>query len=128
MQKLKELLSDTLVYGISSVLARFIGYLLVPLHTSGVFETSEYGIVSLVYAGLVFLNVIFTFGMESAYLRYAKDRDLAKDVFKTLQTGLAGLSSILVLLLIFAAPLLMPTINLETSGKQILDDARNTLV
>lgn len=120
MKKLKELLSDTLVYGISSVLARFIGYLLVPLHTSGVFETSEYGIVSLVFAGLAFLNVIFTFGMESAYLRYAKDRDLAKDVFKTLQTGLAGLSSILVLLLIFAAPLLMPTMNLETSGNQNL--------
>ncbi|SHE75589.1 Membrane protein involved in the export of O-antigen and teichoic acid [Fodinibius roseus] len=120
MKKLKELLSDTLVYGISSVLARFIGYLLVPLHTSGVFETSEYGIVSLVYAGLAFLNVIFTFGMESAYLRYAKDRDLAKDVFKTLQTGLAGLSSILVLLLILAAPFLMPTMNLEASGNQNL--------
>lgn len=120
MKKLKELLSDTLIYGISSVLARFIGYLLVPLHTSGVFETSEYGIVSLVYAGLVFLNVVFTFGMESAYLRYAKDRDLAKDVFKTLQTGLAGLSTILVLLLIFAAPFVMPTMNLEASDNQNL--------
>ncbi|WP_372638360.1 lipopolysaccharide biosynthesis protein [Fodinibius sp.] len=119
MKKLKELLSDTLIYGISSVLARFIGYLLVPLHTD-VFIPSQYGIISLVYAGLAFLNVIFTFGMESAYLRYAKDRDLAKDVFKTLQTGLGVLSSLLVVLLVLVAPLLMPTMNLEASGNQNL--------
>ena len=119
MKKLKELLSDTLVYGISSVLARFINYLLVPLHT-GVFSTAQYGIVSLVFVGIGFLNVLFTFGMESAYLRYAKDRDKAKDVFKTLQLGLAGLSTLLVLLLILLAPVLMPAMNLESMGHQNL--------
>ncbi len=119
MKKLRELLSDTLIYGISSVLARFIGYLLVPLHTDA-FATSEYGVVSLVYAGLAFLNVIFTFGMESAYLRYAKDRDEAKNVFKTLQLGLGAFSTVLVLLLIFLAPALMPTMNLVDTGNQNL--------
>lgn len=119
MKKLKELLSDTLVYGISSVLARFIGYLLVPLHTSE-FVTSQYGIVSLVYAGLAFLNVVFTFGMESAYLRYAKDRNEAKNVFKTLQLGLGTLSTLLVLLLVLIAPLVMPTMNLEATGNENL--------
>lgn len=119
MEKLRELLTDTLIYGISSVLARFIGYLLVPLHTD-VFPTSEYGIVSLVYAGLAFLNVIFTFGMESAYLRYAKDRDQAKNIFKTLQMGLAALSTVLVILLVFLAPALMPAMSLESTGSQNL--------
>lgn len=119
MKKLRELLSDTLVYGISNVLARFIGYLLVPLHTD-VFSTSQYGVVTLVYAALVFMNVIFTFGMESAYLRYAKDREDAKDVFKTLQLGLATLSSVLVALLIFLAPVLMPTMNLVSTGSENL--------
>ncbi len=119
MKKLRELLSDTLIYGISSVLARFIGYLLVPLHTD-VFSTSEYGVVSLVYAGLAFLNVVFTFGMESAYLRYAKDRERAKDVFRTLQIGLGVLSSVLVLLLVFLAPALMPAMSLESTGSQSL--------
>ena len=119
MKKLRELLSDTLIYGISSVLARFIGYLLVPLHTD-VFPTSEYGVVSLVYAGLAFLNVIFTFGMESAYLRYAKDRDQAKNVFKTLQIGLGALSTVLVVALVFLAPILMPAMSLESMGSQNL--------
>lgn len=119
MKKLRELLSDTLVYGISSVLARFIGYLLVPLHTD-VFVPSQYGVVSLVYAGLAFLNVLFTFGMESAYLRYAKDRVNAKDVFRTLQVGLATLSSLLVVVLVFLAPLVMPAMNLESTGNENL--------
>ncbi|MGD8428237.1 MAG: polysaccharide biosynthesis C-terminal domain-containing protein [Balneolaceae bacterium] len=119
MKKLKELLSDTLVYGISSVLARFINYLLVPLHTD-VFSTSQYGIVSLVFVGIAFLNVVFTFGMESAYLRYAKDRSKAKDVFRTLQLGLGGLSSLLILFLILSAPFLMPLMNLASGGHQSL--------
>lgn len=90
-----------------------------PLHT-GVFAPSQYGVVSLVYAGLVFLNVIFSFGMESAYLRYAKDRDRARDVFKTLQLGLGLLSTLLVVLLVLLAPVLMPTMNLEATGNQSL--------
>lgn len=119
MKKLRSLLSDTLIYGISSVLARFVGYLLVPLHT-GSFLTSQYGVVSFVYAGLAFLNILFRFGMESAYLRYAKDREQAKDVFKTLQLWLAMLSTVLVLLLIIVAPLLMPQMHLVETGSQQL--------
>ncbi len=119
MKKLKELLSDTLVYGISNVLARFIGYLLVPLHTD-VFDPAAYGIVGLVYAGMAFLNVISTFGMESAYLRYAKDRNQAKNVFKTLQLGLGGLATVLAIALYFLAPALMPTMNLVETGNQNL--------
>jgi O-antigen/teichoic acid export membrane protein len=119
LKKLKELLSDTLVYGISNVLARFIGYLLVPLHTD-VFATDQYGVVGLVYAGMAFLNVISTFGMESAYLRYAKDRDQAKNVFKTLQIGLGALVTLLAVVLIFLAPALMPTMSLVETGNQNL--------
>ena len=121
MKKLKELLSDTLVYGISSVLARFINYLLVPFYTD-VFKPGQYGIVGLVYAAITFLNVVFTFGMESAYLRYAEDRDKAKDVFKTLQLGLLGMASLLALLLWLFAPVMMPLMSLgpETQNFYLL--------
>ena len=116
MQKLKELFSDTLIYGISSVLARFINYLLVPLHT-GLFNTAQYGVIGLVYAAIAFLNVVFTFGMESAYLRYAENRKEAASVFKTLQMALLIFASLLCLVLYLAMPGLLPLLNLgeETS-------------
>ena len=118
MQKLKELFSDTLIYGISSVLARFINYLLVPLHT-GVFNTAQYGIIGLVYAAIAFLNVLFTFGMESAYLRYAENRKEAPHVFKTLQAALLIFASFLCVLLYASMPWLMPLLNLQPETSAI---------
>jgi O-antigen/teichoic acid export membrane protein len=118
LTKLKELFSDTLIYGISSVLARFINYLLVPLHTK-VFQEAQYGIISLIFAAITFLNVIFTFGMESAYLRYAKDREHARSFFKTIQLSLLGFASVLALLLWLSAPLIMPVMSLDPATKSI---------
>jgi O-antigen/teichoic acid export membrane protein len=118
LTKLKELFSDTLVYGISSVLARFIGYLLVPLHT-GVFSEGQYGVVSLIFAAIALFNVLFTMGMESTYIRYAKDREKAQSIFKTLQLFLLGSSALFVLLIWMAEPLVAPVIGLE-SGDPIL--------
>lgn len=118
MKKLIELASDTLIYGISSVLARFINYLMVPLHTK-VFSTAQYGVIGLIYAAIAFLNVVFTFGMESAYLRYAKDRDRARDIFKTIQLGLLGFSTALALLLWLLSPVIMPVVGLEPGTRGI---------
>ncbi|MFD2531282.1 lipopolysaccharide biosynthesis protein [Gracilimonas halophila] len=118
MTKLKELFSDTLIYGISSVLARFIGYLLVPLHT-GVFDEDQYGIISLIFAAIALFNVLFTMGMESAYIRYGKDRDEAKSLFKTLQLFLLGSSALFVIAVWLGQPLISPMIGLET-GDPIL--------
>ncbi|MEX1062489.1 MAG: polysaccharide biosynthesis C-terminal domain-containing protein [Balneolaceae bacterium] len=112
MHKLRELFSDTLIYGISSVFARFVNYLLVPFHTD-VFEPARYGIVGLIYASIAFLNVIFTMGMESAYLRYAKDREEAPHVFKTLQVGLLVAASLFVAVLWLLEPQVLSLLNLD---------------
>ncbi|HAW80141.1 MAG TPA: hypothetical protein DCX27_10790 [Balneola sp.] len=111
MKQLKELFSDTLIYGVSSVFTRFISYLLVPFYT-GVFNTDEYGIVSLIYVLIAFLNVVFTYGMESTYFKYAKDRGKAKDIFKTLQLCLLGSTIVLVAIVWFLNPILNPIIGL----------------
>ena len=113
MKKLTELLSDTLVYGISSVAARFVTYLLVPFYTD-VFLPAEYGIIGLIYSAIAVLNVVFTFGMESAYLRYAADRQKARSVFKTLQLTLLAVATTLAVSLWISSPLLMPYLGLTT--------------
>lgn len=115
MSRLRELLSDSLVYGLSGVLARFLNYLLVPLYT-GMFSPGEYGIIGLLYGAIVFLNVIFTLGMESAYIRYASDREKAKDVFKTLQLILVGASAVLLFVMWVIEPFAYDL--LKISGEQ----------
>jgi O-antigen/teichoic acid export membrane protein len=115
VKQLKELFSDTLIYGISSVFARFINYLLVPLYT-GVFDTDAYGVVGLVYAFITFLNVILTLGMESAYIRYGKDREVANSYFKSIQ-GFLVLSSMIILLILWLfQPIVNPLLGLEQSS------------
>lgn len=118
MIKLRELFSDTLIYGISSVIARFVNYLLVPFHTD-VFNPARYGVVGLVYAAIAFLHVIFTLGMESAYIRYAKDRKQAASIFKTVQITLLVAASLFSALLWLLQPLVLPLLNLDSQSAGI---------
>lgn len=69
MNPLRRLASQTAIYGVSSVVGRFINYLLVPLYTYS-FTTSEYGIVSEFYAYAGFLAVLLSFGIETGYFRF----------------------------------------------------------
>lgn len=118
MNKLRELFTDTVIYGLSSVLARFFNYLLVPFHT-GIFASSAYGVVSLVYSAIAFLNVLFTFGMESAYFRYAEDREKSSSVYKTIQIALLGFATALVFMLWLGKPIFMPLMSLEEANAEI---------
>jgi len=82
LASLKKLAGQTAWYGVSSIAARFINYLLTPYLT---FKLSEavYGEQSIIYAAIPFLNVVFTYGMETAYFRYS-NKDIDEDkVFST---------------------------------------------
>jgi O-antigen/teichoic acid export membrane protein len=66
LSKIKQLAGQTMWYGLSSIAARFINYLLTPYLTYK-FSNSEYGEMSMVYAFIPFMNVVFTYGMETAF-------------------------------------------------------------
>ena len=73
-------------YGLSSIAARFINYLLTPYLTYK-FSNSEYGEMSMVYAFIPFMNVVFTYGMETAFFRFANTNDKQK-VYSTTSISL----------------------------------------
>ena len=70
IEKLKELTKDTAIYGLSTIVGRFLGFLLIPFYTN-VFSTSDFGIYANVYAYVAFLNIVYIYGMDSAFLKYS---------------------------------------------------------
>lgn len=74
MSLIKKLVGQTAVYGLSSMLGRLLNYLLTPILTN-YFAPDAFGINTEFYSYISFLNVIFTYGMETAYFRYCKQQD-----------------------------------------------------
>jgi len=71
LAKIKELSKDTAIYGISTIIGRFLGFLLVPFYTNvSSISPSDFGVYSNVYAYLAFLNIVFIYGMDAAYMKY----------------------------------------------------------
>lgn len=72
MSKLGSLFKDTVIYGASSIVGRFLNYLLVPLYTAKMsVESGEYGVVTNIYAWTAFILVVLIFGMETTFFRFA---------------------------------------------------------
>ena len=71
MEKLKTIFKDTAIYGMSSIIGRFLNYLLVPLYTAQFSAASgAYGVITNIYAYVALVLVILTFGMETTYFRF----------------------------------------------------------
>ncbi|HMU45449.1 MAG TPA: oligosaccharide flippase family protein [Chitinophagaceae bacterium] len=87
MSGIKKLAGQTMWYGVSSIIARFLNYLLTPYLTATLL-TSAYGEMSLVYALIPFLNIIFTYGLETAYFRFIQNKEKASDVYNTITVSL----------------------------------------
>ena len=108
MANLKSLAKDTAIYGMSSILGRFLNYLLVPLYTSNISAASGgYGIITNLYAYTALLMVILTYGMETTFFRYANKTN--EDPQKVYSSSLimVGFTSLLfiVLVSIFLQPI-----------------------
>ena len=83
-EKLKQLTVDTAVYGVSTMVGRFLNFILVPFFTN-IFLPSDYGIIQIIYAYVGILNIVYIYGMDSAYLKFATFKEIGddKDNFST---------------------------------------------
>ena len=104
---MKSLAKDTAIYGLSSIIGKFLNYLLVPLYTYVLARTDDYGIVTNLYAWTALLLVLLTYGMETGFFRFANREDYdARTVYKTAYMTLLISSALFTMLVvIFHQPL-----------------------
>ncbi len=74
MKALRNLAGQTAIYGLPSIVGRFLNYLLVPVHTA-IFLPEQFGVITTMYAYVAFLVVLLTYGMETAYFRFQSKAD-----------------------------------------------------
>ena len=101
MASLKSLVKDTAIYGLSSIIGRFLNYLLVPLYTIKMsVESGGYGVITEVYSYVALLLVLLTFGMETTFFRFMnKEGENPQRVYSTtliavLSVGLLFLAAV----------------------------------
>jgi len=72
---MKKLAKDTAVYGLSSIIGKFLNWCLVPMYTRVLDSTAEYGVVTHLYGITALLMVILTYGMETGFFRFANKKE-----------------------------------------------------
>ena len=102
MANLKGLAKDTAIYGLSSIVGRFLNYMLVSLYTHYMPKASgDYGVNTNMYAYTALVLVILTFGMETTLFRFANDEHEEPDTVFSTGFAIIGSLTALFLLLIF---------------------------
>ena len=108
MSLIKNLVGQTAIYGLSSILGRLLNFLLVPLYT-GIFAPEEYGMFSVLMSVVAFAMVVLTYGFETAFFHYTNKEEESE---KVLSTGFISLLFSSLLFLVFSSYYLKPIANL----------------
>lgn len=87
MGDIKKLAGQTAIYGIPTIIGRFLNYLLVPIYTYSL-AADRYGVVSELYAYVSFLMIVLTYGMETAFFRFSQTEKDKRTVFNTAMLSL----------------------------------------
>ena len=115
MANIKSLARDTAIYGLSSIVGRFLNYLLVPIYTQKMsVESGEYGVITNVYAYVALLLVILTYGMETTFFRFANKQD--ENPEKVYSTALWTVGATSLLFVVVTMLNLQPIANLMQYG------------
>lgn len=96
---MKNLAKQTAIYGVSSILGKFLNWCLVPLYTYVLTNSAEYGIVTNLYAWTALLLVLLTYGMETGFFRYAnKDKENSDNVYSSVLCCVGATSTLFAIL------------------------------
>lgn len=99
---MKQLARETAIYGASSIIGKFLNWLLVPMYSYVLAGSGEYGIVTNLYAWSALVIVIITYGMETGFFRFAsRQEENANQVYSTALTSIAASSLVLALAAVF---------------------------
>ena len=99
MGKLQSLAKDTVIYGLSSIVGRFLNYLLVPLYTAKMsVESGNYGVLTNIYAWTALLLILLTFGFETTFFRFASKE--GADLKKTFSMSMQVIGTLCTLFLV----------------------------
>ncbi len=110
MAGLKSLAKDTAIYGVSSIVGRFLNYLLVPLYVAVMPASGgEYGVVTNMYAIIALLLVLLTYGMETGFFRFANEK--GGDPMKVYSSILISVGSTSLLFIFLSLLFLQPIAN-----------------
>lgn len=103
MNKIKKLAGETVLYGLGNMVPRLLNLILFPLHTT-IFDPAEYGVFTYLMSFVALLNVVYSFGMETAYFRYASKPGADQNrIFNIAQTTVVCISTLLSLMFILFA-------------------------
>jgi O-antigen/teichoic acid export membrane protein len=118
MGKFKQLVSETAIYGLSSIIGKAINFILVPFYTStSILKVEEYGIVTELYSYVAVLNVLYLYGMETAYFRFtSKSSDGEQEIYSNVFSSILITTILLTIFLVTSAT---PIVNfLEFQGQE----------
>jgi O-antigen/teichoic acid export membrane protein len=120
LNKLKRLAGETVLYGLGNIVPRLLNFILFPFHTD-VFKPEEYGVFTWLMSIVAILNIVYSFGMETAYFRFAtKPGADEKKVFNIAQTAVIAISAMLSLTFIISAPSLAYALDIGGKSNYII--------
>ena len=119
MSGIKKLAGQTFWYGGSTIAAKFINYLLTPYLTYTLANASDYGKMGIIYSAIPIFNIVFTYGFETAYFRFATKPEYKNTIYSTASLSLIFSTIILTALLWFNQGILAGITGLKAFPKMI---------
>ena len=100
MKEVRKLAGQTLIYGFGTIVPRFLNYGILTFFYTRIFDKSEYGVITELYAWMVLLIIILTYGMETGFFRFTQNKEDYEKVYSTALISLF-LSSLIFVMLVF---------------------------